>query len=626
MASSSRQMGWICSGLLGTGLLVAGRESCAQVPTTPEDFAQGGSQPLTLTIKLQSASQVCIACHSNYGQEQWEPFGLWSSSMHAQAARDPIFQATRAIAEQDAVNVGELCNRCHSPQAWMGGRSLPTNGSAFIPTDYEGVSCSTCHRMVDPHYVEGQSPAVDADILAGLTDPPVNAGNGSYVLDPLDRRRGPFALTTQPHDWLESAFHSDSAVCATCHEVSNPAFNRQPDGTYVLNALSQRHPTGNKYDMMPEQRTYSEWLMSEFPTNPQPLGARFGSNEPDVSACQDCHMPTTTGYGAVTTQGAIEHDDFPRHWFAGGNTWTIKAVRALHPDDETGLTEARAQGGVDRTRTLLAAASDLEIALVDSRLRVRIVNQTGHKLPTGYPEGRRMWVNVRYFGVGGNLVAERGAYDATTATLTTADTKVYEMRLAISPATAAVFGKPAGPYHGIVPVDTVIKDNRIPPRGFTNANFGSIQIPPVGYSYADGQYWDDTLFDIPQDAARVEVRIYYQTTSREYVEFLRDANTGGPGNPGQVAFDQWVTQGKSEPALMGRGDLRLTCPADMDDGTGAGLPDGAVEINDLLFFLAEYEAGGIAADLDNGSGTGVPDGGVEINDLLYFLAHYEVGC
>ena len=54
MASSSRQMGWICSGLLGTGLLVAGRESCAQVPTTPEDFAQGGSQPLTLTIKLQT--------------------------------------------------------------------------------------------------------------------------------------------------------------------------------------------------------------------------------------------------------------------------------------------------------------------------------------------------------------------------------------------------------------------------------------------------------------------------------------------------------------------------------------------------------------------------------------------
>jgi probable HAF family extracellular repeat protein len=32
------------------------------------------------------------------------------------------------------------------------------------------------------------------------------------------------------------------------------------------------------------------------------------------------------------------------------------------------------------------------------------------------------------------------------------------------------------------------------------------------------------------------------------------------------------------------------------------------------------------ADLDNGSGNGTPDGGVDISDLLYFLARFEVGC
>jgi hypothetical protein len=32
------------------------------------------------------------------------------------------------------------------------------------------------------------------------------------------------------------------------------------------------------------------------------------------------------------------------------------------------------------------------------------------------------------------------------------------------------------------------------------------------------------------------------------------------------------------------------------------------------------------ADLDNGSGTGTPDGGVDINDLLYFLVRFEGGC
>ena len=68
------------------------------------------------------------------------------------------------------------------------------------------------------------------------------------------------------------------------------------------------------------------------------------------------------------------------------------------------------------------------------------------------------------------------------------------------------------------------------------------------------------------------------------------------------------------------------CPADLDDGTGTGTPDGGVDINDLLYFLVQYEAGTIAADLDDGSGTGTPDGGVDINDLLFFLTHYEAGC
>ncbi len=68
------------------------------------------------------------------------------------------------------------------------------------------------------------------------------------------------------------------------------------------------------------------------------------------------------------------------------------------------------------------------------------------------------------------------------------------------------------------------------------------------------------------------------------------------------------------------------CPADLDDGSGTGTPDGGVDINDLLYFLVNYEAGNVAVDLDDGSGTGTPDGGVDINDLLFFLARYEGGC
>jgi len=68
------------------------------------------------------------------------------------------------------------------------------------------------------------------------------------------------------------------------------------------------------------------------------------------------------------------------------------------------------------------------------------------------------------------------------------------------------------------------------------------------------------------------------------------------------------------------------CPADLDNGSNTGTPDGGIDINDLLFFLSRFEAGNTAADLDNGTGSGVPDGGVDINDLLFFLSHFEAGC
>jgi len=73
-------------------------------------------------------------------------------------------------------------------------------------------------------------------------------------------------------------------------------------------------------------------------------------------------------------------------------------------------------------------------------------------------------------------------------------------------------------------------------------------------------------------------------------------------------------------------DFAVECEADLDDGSGLGNSDGAVDINDLLFFLIRFEAGSAAADLDNGTNTGTQDGAVDINDLLFFLLRFEAGC
>jgi hypothetical protein len=68
------------------------------------------------------------------------------------------------------------------------------------------------------------------------------------------------------------------------------------------------------------------------------------------------------------------------------------------------------------------------------------------------------------------------------------------------------------------------------------------------------------------------------------------------------------------------------CVADFDDGSGTGVPDGGVTIDDLLYYLSIFETGVICADVDDGSGTGTTDGGVTIDDLLYYLFRFEAGC
>lgn len=70
----------------------------------------------------------------------------------------------------------------------------------------------------------------------------------------------------------------------------------------------------------------------------------------------------------------------------------------------------------------------------------------------------------------------------------------------------------------------------------------------------------------------------------------------------------------------------FNCAADVDDGTGTGTRDGAVTVDDLLYFLGAFEAGSSRADVDNGTFTGTTDGAVTIEDLLYYLVRFEAGC
>ncbi len=120
--------------------------------------------------------------------------------------------------------------------------------------------------------------------------------------------------------------------------------------------------------------------------------------------------------------------------------------------------------------------------------------------------------------------------------------------------------------------------------------------------------WIDLNVFVPLPSLGSEARGIWRDEQFTYVA----GKCADPANPNKSVGVLWT---RANP-----------CGADLDDGSGTGTPNGAVDINDLLFFLSAFESGFFAADLDNGTSTGTPDNAVDINDLLFFLARFEAGC
>ena len=143
---------------------------------------------------------------------------------------------------------------------------------------------------------------------------------------------------------------------------------------------------------------------------------------------------------------------------------------------------------------------------------------------------------MKFYDNNDDLVAERGYYDMATAILSGSDTKVYETEQVIGAEVAAATNLPVSTHFHLSLAIETLHDNRIPPRGFTNAAFSAAGAAPVAYTYADGQYWDNTDYAIPANAVKAAVSFYYQTSSMEYMEFLRDTVSQG-GQTGNEAYD-----------------------------------------------------------------------------------------
>jgi hypothetical protein len=531
--------------------------------TTPQDFFIPGTQPGNLNQAIQTAID-CDTCHS-------EPiYDRWRGSLMSQSGRDPLFWTAMHVANNDAPNAGEYCLRCHTPKGWYDGRSSPPDGSGLHSQDISsGVACAVCHRMVDPvPSTTDEVVQLDAAIRDGLSDPIPGGfvGSGALILDPNDNRRGPFSFNKSLiyHAAYQSDFLGQSGdsvtqarLCGSCHNVYNPVLSWDAGrGQYWPNEMDAPAPEFSSEALFPIETTFDEWLNSDYAKGGVYAPAFAGSKSDGiVSTCQDCHMPRTVGFAADAAFNPIFRDCettgcLPEHTLVGGNTWLPELLQnplwRLNAQSESAfLDESRLQAAA-----MLRKAATLTITLTSQEnsktATVRVTNNTGHKLPTGYPEGRQMWLNVRAYDASGKLVYESGAYDEDTGQLTRdGDVKVYEAKQGVTPELAAVLGLPPGESFHFVLNNTVIKDNRIPPRGYTQAAFDQPGLVPVGATYEDGQYWDETVYDLPLETARVNATLYYQTASREYIEFL-ETNGGVDG----LTLGQLWSQSKSPPQVM----------------------------------------------------------------------------
>jgi hypothetical protein len=240
----------------------------------------------------------------------------------------------------------------------------------------------------------------------------------------------------------------------------------------------------------------------------------------------------------------VSNGCLPEHSFAGANTWAPQLLQDPRWRLNAAGDALHLNATVESARSMLRRAATLTIEfdpnVTPKQARVRVINETGHKLPTGYPEGRRIWLNVRAYDAAGRLIFESGAYDPLTGVLQQdPQIKVYEAKLGIDDGATVTES-----FH-FIRNNTVLKDNRIPPRGYTVAAYDQPGLRPVGAVYVDGQHWDETLYALPDEAASVVAVLYYQTASKEYIDFLR---TRG-GADGAVLGQMWDDL-KSPPEAM----------------------------------------------------------------------------
>ena len=529
------------------------------------------------TGAFTNAAKCGESCHKSDGTsmdhlgEDVSPGAQWQHSVMAQAFNDPYWQA----AVEDEVGsfphltglIEDTCTTCHAPMgrthAHQTNTNLDVDGFYRFDTakgeDHarEGVGCTLCHQITDDNLGS-------ADSFSGQFVIADSADTADYkrIYGPYENPAGNNMNMQTGHRPTHGAHVTESALCATCHTLYTPAIDPDtgmPSGTQFL-----------------EQGPYLEWQNSDYATG-NTLEAQ----------CQDCHMPEPEpGYETLISllgPGTMQpRSPYGQHTLLGGNAHLLEIMsdyrHVLGINTSTSVSGFTEQ--ITRTRDFLGGAAQISLSTpVDAggnlEFDVIVTNRAGHKLPSAYPS-RRTWLHVTVKDNSGSVIFESGKPDAR-GYISTDEARLKADCMALdklegfdsslcfephrdvinNPSHVAIYETVLGDINGNITHTLLrgaqyLKDNRIPPLGFTESVAATIetQTIPAGVT-GDGDFncgagtasegcGADTVHYQVDLAGHtgpyaVEARLLYQATQPAFVDGLH--TVGDRVNRFKVMYD-----------------------------------------------------------------------------------------
>ena len=444
-------------------------------------------------------------------------FDHWQSTMMGNSARDPLWRAKVSheiqVNPPHAADLQDKCLDCHAPMGRYNAffHGIPHYSLADLATDSlgaDGVSCTSCHTI---------------DSMVGQTF------SGIIPYDTTRNIYGPFDNPTvgpmqlyEGYTPVYSTHMNQSRLCSSCHTL-----------------ITQSVDTSGNYTggIFPEQATYHEYLNSSFPAN--------------VITCQTCHMPHLDDAIVIANGFASLNPRYPfnQHVFVGGNAFMLQIIKNNKAQLGAEAQDWQFDTTIANTIALLRNSTlnfnlQLDSSANDTGyFSVNLENKAGHKFPSGYPS-RRAVLQFVMTDAAGDTVFQSGTFSSDYRVLGETPAfephhdvitqqnvpQIYEMAMGdVNYNFTSVLERAA----------TLLKDNRIPPHGFTTTHYAYDTTQISGDALADddfnkisgveGSGTDVVHYHVPLAAAvgnvSIHARVFYQAVPPKWVEELFTYNS-----------------------------------------------------------------------------------------------------